>query len=94
MAMCAGSKDARFGGNFHSAVIITASPHLYLSGSPERDAHIVGYYALEQRVKPSEGLGHQGGVLSGLIQDPACGLRRISIPRTPVNKPLIERLMR
>src|SRR5215208_6921185 len=25
------------------------------------DAHIVGYYAPEQRVKPREGLGHRGG---------------------------------
>jgi hypothetical protein len=87
MAMCAGSKDARFGGKFHSAVIITASPHLYLSGSPERDAHIVGYYALEQRVKPSEGLGHRGGVLRDLIQDPECGLPRISILGNRVNRP-------
>jgi hypothetical protein len=35
------------------------------------------YYALDQRVKPSEGLGHQGGVLRDLSQDPACGLPRI-----------------
>src|SRR5215208_7065109 len=46
------------------------------------DAHIVGYYALEQRVKPSEGLGHRGGVLRDLIQDPANGLPRITRMRT------------
>src|SRR5215208_430950 len=36
--------------------------------------------------KPGEGLGHRAGVLRGPIQDPACGLRRILLPRTPVNK--------
>src|SRR5215207_9491011 len=30
--------------------------------------------------------GHRDGVLRGLIQDPASELRRILIPRTPVNK--------
>src|SRR5215218_11448869 len=57
------------------------------------DAHIVGYYAPEQRVKPSEGLGHRGGVLRGLIQDPANGLPRKSIPRTWVNKGLLDCLL-
>jgi hypothetical protein len=36
--------------------------------------------------RAEEGLGHRGGVLRGLIQDPACGLPRMPIPRTPVNK--------
>ena len=39
-----------------------------------------------QAERPGEGIGHRGGVLRGLIQDPANGLRRIPIPRTPVNK--------
>jgi hypothetical protein len=34
-----------------------------------------------QAERPGEGLGHRGGVLRGLIQDPASGLRRISLPR-------------
>jgi hypothetical protein len=32
-----------------------------------------------------EGLAHRGGVLRGLIQDPANGLRGIPLPRTRVN---------
>ena len=47
---------------------------------------MVGYYAPDQRVKPSDGLGHRGGVLRDLIQDPACGLPRIPILRTWVNR--------
>jgi hypothetical protein len=39
-----------------------------------------------QAERPGEGLGYRGGVLRGLIQDPASGLRRIPLPRTPVNK--------
>jgi hypothetical protein len=55
-------------------------------GHEGEDARIVGYYAPDQRVKPSEGLGHQGGVLRGFYQDPACELPRIPLPRTRVNK--------
>ena len=62
------------------------SPAPIGQGRRRGDAHIVGYYAPDQRVKPSEGLGHRGGVLRDLIQDPACGLPRIPLPRTPVNK--------
>src|SRR5215208_1951900 len=36
--------------------------------------------------KPGEGLGHRAGVLRGPIQDPACGLPRIPLPRTWVNR--------
>jgi hypothetical protein len=32
------------------------------------------------------GLGHRGGVLRDLIQDPASEFPRRPIPRTPVNK--------
>jgi hypothetical protein len=35
-----------------------------------------------------EGLGHRGGVLRGLIQDPASGLPRIPLLRGSVNKGL------
>jgi hypothetical protein len=35
----------------------------------ERDGHIVGYDAPEQRVKPSEVLGHRGGA----ERRPRCG---------------------
>ena len=34
--------------------------------------------------------GHRGGVLRDLIQDPANGLPRIPILRTPVNKPRLD----
>jgi hypothetical protein len=39
-----------------------------------------------QAERLGEGLGHRDGVLRGLIQDPANGLRGIPLPRTPVNK--------
>jgi hypothetical protein len=39
-----------------------------------------------QAERLGEGLAHRGGVLRGLIQDPANGLRGIPLPRTPVNK--------
>src|SRR5215217_2386318 len=32
--------------------------------------------------RPGEGLGHRAGVLRGPIQDPACGLPRIQLPRS------------
>jgi hypothetical protein len=34
-----------------------------------------------------EGIGHRGGVLRGLIQDPASRLRRILLLGTSVNRP-------
>jgi hypothetical protein len=49
------------------------------------DAHIVGYYAQEQRGKPREALGDRGGA----EHDPANELPRIPIPRTPVNNSLV-----
>jgi hypothetical protein len=39
-----------------------------------------------QAERLGEGLGHRGGVLRGLIQEPASELPRITIPRTPVNR--------
>ena len=41
-----------------------------------------------QAERPGEGLGHRGGVLRGLIQDPASGLRTIPLLRGSVNKGL------
>jgi hypothetical protein len=38
------------------------------------------------RVRPRVALGDRAGVLRSLIQDPAIGLLRIYLPRTPVNK--------
>jgi hypothetical protein len=38
-----------------------------------------------QAERLGEGLAHRAGVLRGLIQDPANGLRGIPLPRTPVN---------
>jgi hypothetical protein len=38
-----------------------------------------------QEERPGEGIGHWGGVLRGLIQDLASGLRRIHLKRTSEN---------
>src|SRR5215208_953688 len=50
------------------------------------DAHIVGYYAPAAETRVEEGLGHRGGVLRDLIQDPANGL-----PRNPLSRHLGNR---
>ena len=43
-----------------------------------------------QAERLGEGLGHRGGVLRGLIQDSANGLRGIPLLGTSVNKTLSE----
>jgi hypothetical protein len=47
------------------------------------DAHIVGYYAPERRVKPREGLGHRGGAEHSLPPSEsvtaAIGVTRVTV---------------
>jgi hypothetical protein len=65
-----------------------------MPGTPAKECpYLAGYYVLvyadtrdPQAERLGESLGHRGGALRDLIQDPANGLRRISILGTSVNR--------